>query len=457
MFDIVIRNGKVVSDGSLFEASVAITGETIEALCAPSVPLPSAETIDARGAYVIPGAIDPHLHFKTFNTMVDDFETAAVSAAYGGVTTVIPFIGGEKGMSVAETLDLFLDEGRRSSVVDFAMHCRLLPDLELIEQIPDAVRRGVTSIKMLLDYRKRGLLFDDYLLLRAMELCAEQGGLAMVHAENGYVIDYLEDKFIARGQTGPEYYLRSRPHVTESEAVARSITLAALAGCPLYVVHLSAREGLEEIVRARDAGKPVYAETCPQYLLLTDAEVTRQKGLAKIGPPLRWDPDREAMWSGLRHGAIQTVGSDHAPFAIADKQVGEHDIFRAPFGMPGVETMLPLLFSEGLRQGGLSIPDLVRVSSENAARIFGLYPKKGAIKVGADADIVLLDPESEWTVTADALHSKAGYTCYEGWRVKGRVVLSLLRGRPLLKDGKLCQSPGYGRFVPRTPTQGAQR
>lgn len=450
--DLLISSGRVVAGEAIVDASVAVTGERIVAVCGPDADIPAAEVVDARGLYVVPGAIDPHVHFKIFNSMVDDFTTASTAAAHGGVTTMMPFVSGDERMSVPEWIDYWIDEGQRHSVVDFAMHCRLRPDPTLIDQVPDAIARGVTSVKMFQAYRKRGMLFSDDLLLRTMEIVARHGGLAMVHAENGWVIDHLEDRLVADGRTGPEHYLASRPHLAEGEAVARAIALAEIAGCPLYIVHLSTREGLEAIAAARARGQQVFAETCPQYLYLTDAEMTRQKGLAKIAPPLRWDRDREALWGGLDRGDVQTVGSDHAPFTVAEKRIGENNIFEAGFGMPGIETMAPLLWSAGLESGSLSLPQTVAALSENTAKIFGLYPRKGAIRVGSDADLVLLDPESEWTIQGSELHSQAGYTCFEGRRVKGKVVASFLRGRPLLRDGKIQLAPGSGRHIPRAPT-----
>lgn len=447
--DLVIRGGQVVADGAVVPATIAVTGERISALLAPDQPVRAASEVDARGLYVLPGGIDPHVHFKIFNAMVDDFETAALGAAHGGITTMMPFVSGTETMSVAEGIRHWIEEGERRSLIDFAVHCRLRPDPALIDQVPEAIALGATSVKMFQAYRKRGMLFPDDLLLRTMEVTAAHGGLAMVHAENGWVIDHLEDRLIAAGRTGPEHYLASRPHAAEAEAVGRAIALARLAGCPLYVVHLSTADGLEEIVRARRRGQEVLAETCPQYLHLTDAEMTRQQGLAKIAPPLRWDRDREALWQGLRDGSVQTVGSDHAPFTVADKQVGGTNIFEAGFGMPGIETLGPLVWSEALTAGRLTLPQVAAVLSENTARIFGLHPRKGAIRPGSDADLVLLDPRAEWTIRAAEQHSGAGYTCYEGRRVRGRVVASFLRGRPLLRDGKVQVAPGHGRYVPR--------
>ena len=451
--DLVIRNGQVVTARGVVEADVAVAAGTIVAVAAPSMALQGREVVDAAGAYVMPGAIDAHVHFNVFNPMVDDFESTSVAAAYGGVTTMMPFIGGSEGMSVVEGLEHFAAEGERRSVVDFAMHCRLRPDAKLIEQIPESIAYGVTSIKMFQAYKKRGMLFTDDQILRAMELAGAHGGIALVHAENGHVIDYLEDKLAREAKTAPEFYLSSRPHVAEAKAVSRAIDIAGLARCPLYVVHLSTADGLEHITRARARGQTVYAETCPQYLLLTDAEMSRQKGLAKIAPPLRWDRDREALWAGLARAEVQTLGSDHAPFLVADKTIGEQDIFQAGFGMPGIETMLPLVLGESLRASRLTLPQLAAAASENAAKIFGLYPRKGVIERGADADLLVVDPAAEWTLSARDLHSRAGYTCFEGWPMKGRVTMSFLRGRPLVKDGRLCQSPGYGRFLRRTPME----
>jgi len=451
--DLLIRNGRVVSAAGVVEADVAVTAGTIVAVTAPAQAFPAREVIDVAGAYVMPGAIDAHVHFNVFNPMVDDFESTSVAAAYGGVTTMMPFIGGDETMSVVEGLEHFAEEGERHSVVDFAMHCRLRPHAALIEQIPQSIAYGVTSIKMFQAYKKRGMLFTDDQILRVMELTGAHGGIALIHAENGHVIDYLEDKLAREGKTGPEFYLASRPHFTEAEAVSRAIEIASFARCPLYVVHLSTADGLEHIVRARARGQTVYAETCPQYLLLTNAEMTRQKGLAKIAPPLRENRDREALWAGLARGDVQILGSDHAPFMVADKAIGERDIFQAGFGMPGVETMLPLVLGESLRAGRLSLPQLAAAASENAATIFGLYPRKGIITPGADADLLVVDPAAEWTVSARDLHSRAGYTCFENWPVKGRITMSFLRGRPLVKDGRLHQSPGYGRFLRRTPME----
>jgi len=452
--DLLISGGRVVADHAVLDASVAVVGERIAALCGADAAIPATETVDARGLYVLPGAIDPHVHFKIYNAMVDDFTTASTSAAHGGITTMMPFVSGDDRMGVAEFVDYWIAEGQRQSVVDFAMHCRLRPDPALIDQVPDAIERGVTSVKMFQAYKKRGMMFSDDLLLRTMEIVARHGGLSMVHAENGWVIDHLEDRLVARGQTGPEYYLASRPHLAEGEAVARAIALAELAGSPLYIVHLSTREGLEEIARAQARGQHVYAETCPQYLYLTDAEMSRQKGLAKIAPPLRWDRDREALWGGLERGVVQTVGSDHAPFTVDSKRVGAKNIFEAGFGMPGLETMAPLVWSAGLTPGRVSLPQAVAALSENAARLFGLYPRKGTIKVGSDADLVLLDPDADWTIHGADLHSQAGYTCFEGQRVRGKIVASFLRGRPLLRDGKLHQVPGYGQHVARAASFG---
>lgn len=453
MVDIVIQGGRVVREGELLDADLAIAGEVISHIGTRGSTPPAREIIDARGMYVLPGLIDPHVHFNVWNEMADNFASTAVSAAFGGVTTMLPFVVGRPDMGVREALQYFIEEGQRASVVDFALHCRLRPDRGVIDQVPDAIELGVTSLKMYLAYRKRGFEFDDDLLMRAMEVAAATGALAMVHAENGGVIDYLEDRFIAGQQTTPEYYLRSRPHVAESEAVHRSLAMAALTQCRLYVVHVSTSEAVDEIARGRARSVPVVAETCPQYLLLSDADLVRQGALAKVAPPLRWDKDREALWRAIQQGIIETIGSDHAPYTTATKATGSRNIFDAPFGMPGVETMFPLMFTEGVCGGRLSIVDMVKVMSENTAKIFGLYPRKGVLRTGSDADILLIEPEATATICASKLRSRADYTCFEGWPIRGRLVRSFLRGRPLISEGKLGQSAGYGTYLARQPVK----
>lgn len=460
MLDAVVVGGQVVCEGTALAATIGIQGERIAAIVDPSVALAAARTIDARGTLVLPGVVEPHLHYDTGATyfanipgaQVDDVESASRSAAYGGVTTMLPFWWPPKGERLAAFLPRTIDDGRRRSYVDFAPHCCLWPDLDHIAEIPQAITLGITSFKATMGYRHSGRMSDGYYLAKQMAAIRD-GGLMMVHAEDGNLIEHLEEQLIAAGKVGPESYLPSRPNVSEQAAIEQAVTAARILGCPLYVVHLSTREGLALITAAHARGERVFTETCPHYLLLTDAETRRQPVQVKIAPPLRSEADCAALWEGLRQGVIECVGSDHAPFALADKERGfaEGNIFKVTFGMPGVETMLPLMYSEGVRKGRVSLPRLAEVMSEGPARRFGLYPKKGAIKIGSDADLVIFDPSAEWTIRGEALHSNARWSAYEGWRVVGKPVQTLLRGQLLLDGERLAAGPGHGQYIARRP------
>jgi dihydropyrimidinase len=332
------------------------------------------------------------------------------------------------------------------------------------------VRLGVASFKMFMTYKRRPkrMCSDDF-LCRAMERIGAAGGLAQLHAENGDVLSHLEAKALAEGRVQPRDFPPTCPDWTEEEAINRGIRIGALAGCPVYVVHLSTRLGLERIKAAQAAGQRVWTETCPQYLLLSDAEMERWGPLAKIGPPLRpaGGPDREALWAGSAGGHIATVGSDHSARAKKFKEAGWQNIFvdpegkPIPFGAPSVETLVPLVYSEGVVKRGLPLTWMARVLGENPARIFGLYPRKGAIRVGSDADLTIIDPAAEGVITVADHRGMAGWTLYEGWPLRGRPWTTLQRGRVLLHEGRLEQPPGSGRYLarggPLPPLAGAVR
>ena len=452
--DTLVEGGMVVAGGMVREATVAIGDGKIVGLLSSGVDVSSAmaRRIDATGKIVMPGIVDAHVHFGMFTAHIDDFTSATTAAAYGGVTTVIIYAMGQPGMPVGEYLEHWRTEGESRSVVDFAMHCRLpAPERGNTRQFVDAFEAGVTSFKIFMAYRNQGIMYDDYSLLEALTFLGERQGIVCVHAENGDLCDYLEDRFKARGQYSPENFLSTRPSDAEVEATYRALTLARLAKCPLYVVHMTTPAAIALVHQARLAGQRAWSETCPQYLALTHDDVIRHGGLAKIAPPLRTSEERDGVWQAVMNGTVDVVGSDHAPYPFEMKSLPRERFLEARFGMPNVETMLGVLYSEGVAKGRIDLPRLVELLCETPAKVFGLAPRKGAIAVGADADLVLFDPDAEWRVHRHDLHSLSGYSAYEGWTLRGKLVSTIIRGEVVVEDGTLRQSAGYGQYLARTP------
>jgi dihydropyrimidinase len=455
--DTIVHGGQVVTAVDVVEAAVAIRGESIVAVGPPEALPPAERYIDARGKYVLPGAIDCHVHL---GPEYDDWKRGPIAAAHAGLTTLLGFgvYDDKSGESLPQAIRRLRDETARQSVLDFGFHFILFNQPHILAGIDEAVRLGVTSFKMFMTYKKRAprMCSDDF-ILKSLERIAAHGALAQFHCENGEVNDYLENKAMAEGRIEPRHFPATCPDWSEEEAINRVIQMSALTGSAIYVVHLSTRLGLERIKQAQAQGQRVWTETCPQYLLLTEQEMERWGPLAKMGPPLRHadGPDRDALWAGLAQGFISNIGSDHAPRSQAAKAPGWTNIFvdpegrSIPFGAPGLETLMPLAFSEGVVKRGLPIAWLARVMAENPARIFGLYPKKGVIRPGADADLLIVDPEPDGTIRVADHHGMAGWTLFEGWKVRGRPWMTLLRGRVLLNQGRLEQEPGYGRYLVR--------
>ncbi len=458
--DTIVTGGRVVTASDVVEAAVAIEGGKIVALGPASMLPPAERTIDAGGKYVLPGLIDCHLHV---GPEYDDWKTAPMAAARTGLTTLLPFVIYDEGETLPQAVARLREEAEALSVLDFGFHFILNHEPRILDGIPDAVRQGVTSFKLFMTYKKRGRrMVSDEFIAKTMERLAKLGGLCQLHCENGDILSHLEDKAIAEGRTAPTDFPATCPDWTEEEAINRAVLIGRLTGCPAYVVHLSTKLGLERIKRAQAEGQRVWTETCPQYLLLTDKEMERWGPFAKIGPPLRPadGPDRAALWQGSEAGFIANVASDHSPRVPAAKEPGRKNIFvdaegkPIPFGAPSLETLVPLMYSEGVVKRGLPITWLARVLSENPARIFGLYPRKGAIRIGADADLTIWDPAPEWTIEKRQHLGIAGFTPYEGWQVRGRPHMTLVRGQVALNpQGELEQKPGYGRYLARTSPQ----
>jgi dihydropyrimidinase len=467
--DTIIRGGQVVAGGAVCDISIAIKDGRIVALGAEDLLPRAARVIDATGKIVLPGAIDCHVHL---GPEYDDWHGGPLAAARAGLTTLLGFAlyDDRSRETLPQAIHRLREETAAQSVLDFGFHYILGNHPYVLDSVAAAFPLGVTSFKLFMTYKKRpGRMCSDDFIARAMTIIAAHGGLCQLHCENGDVLCYLEDKAIAEGRVHPRDYPPTCPDWTEEEAINRAVRLGALAGCPVYVVHLSTRLGLERIKQAQALGQRVWTETCPQYLLLTDEEMERWGPFAKIGPPLRpaGGPDREALWKGSEQGYIATVASDHAPRARVFKEPGWTNIFvdpegkPIPFGTPGLETLVPLVYSEGVVNRGLPLTWMARVLAENPARIFGLYPRKGVIQVGADADLLILDPAYEGTIRAADHTGIAGWTLHEGWKVHGRPWMTLLRGQVLLNDGKLEQKPGFGQYLargrPLPPVAGAVR
>lgn len=454
--DIQVSGGVLVNSTRMWRADVFIANGLVSAVEPPGSGRKADRVLDASGKLVLPGIVEAHLH----PVYADRFETLSRSAVYGGVTTLVPYIGAVKAWGVEgdlwDAVNFFIDEGQRDSCVDFALHCSLMHDdvANLQALIPKIIERGVNSFKGFMAYKKRGMLLGDEEILKILSVLKEHGGLFCVHAENGALCDFLEDGFIEDGKTGPEYYAPSRPNISEAEAVFRILSFAKAIDCPLYVVHVSTREALEVIeLFRRWNSAPIFAETCSHYLTLTNEQMGKLGSLAKVSPPLREDADVDALWQAIKDGKIDVVGADTAGHMIEKKEPRWGDVFAAPSGLPGQETLLTVTYDEGVNKRGLSLCRLVEIMAEKPAKIFGLYPRKGVLQEGSDADLVIFDPTMEHEIRAAEQHTKTDYTMYEGRRCLGMPILVMQRGEVLLENGELKAEKGRGRFLEAAPLE----
>ena len=451
---LLIKGGTVVSGGVRRVADVLVAGEKIIDV-EPSIRADAQTVIDARGKFVFPGAIDVHTHMQLpvgGTVSSDDFFTGTRAAAFGGVTTILDFAMQSRGESLEQAAAKRRSEAEGRVCIDYGLHLGVtdLTD-ETMTEIPAMIDQGYPTFKLFMAYPE--LAVDDGELYAVLKTVSQAGGMVGVHAENMHLIRRFVRTLLSEGKTAPMYHEVSRPALAEAEAVTRAIMLAAETQSRLYFFHLSTGRGLAAIREARQKGLPVYAETCPQYLLLTKDRYREPDFRAAryvISPPLRTAEDQEALWSGLDDGSLQVVGSDHCPFRTDQKKLGEASFDRIPNGGPGVETLLPLLLSEGVGKGRLRLERLVEIVSTEPARLFGLYPRKGAVMAGSDADLVVIDPDRKVALSAETLHMNVDYTLYEGWVLKGYPDITISKGNVLCSQGRFFGAPGQGKFLARS-------
>jgi len=460
---ILISGGTVLTSTGSIEADVLVDGETVAALLAPDRETPADRVIDATGKYVLPGGIDAHTHMEMpfgGTHSVDTFETGTRAAAWGGTTTIIDFAVQAKGTSLLSTLDRWHTKADGNCAVDYGFHM-IVSDVNdtSLKEMESCIDAGVNSFKMFMAYPGVFYATDGEILL-AMQQAQRTGGLVMMHAENGIAIDQLVAQAVASGRTAPVEHGLTRPPELEGEATSRAIALAKVTGAPLYIVHLSAAQALEAVAAARNTGQNVFAETCPQYLYLSIEDLAKPnfEGAKYVAsPPLRPREHRASLWRGLRTNDLSVVSTDHCPFCFNEggdggKQLGRGDFSKIPNGIPGVEHRMDLLH-QGVVAGELSLSRWVEVASTTPARMFGLYPRKGTIQPGSDADIVIYDPTATQVLSVDTHHMNVDYSAYEGMPITGRVRTVLSRGRVIIEDGEYHGSTGHGRFLSRALSQ----
>jgi dihydropyrimidinase len=456
-FDTIIANGKVVTATDTYPADLAINGGRIEAIGQNLPGQNATRVIDAAGKYVFPGGIDVHTHLDMpfgGTTSADDFETGTRAALFGGTTTLIDFAIQYKGQWLRTAFDTWMQKAAKKATCDYGFHCIIteLGDPQL-QEMNALVGEGVTSFKLFMAYPGVFML-DDASIFKALQTTAKNGGLVCMHAENGSAIDVIVQQALAQGKKAPKYHALTRPTTAEAEATARAIALAEMAGAPVYIVHLSCNDALEKVREARDRGLPVYAETCPQYLYLSieNFEVPGFEGAKYVfTPPLREKWHQEKLWNGLKRDHLQVVSTDHCPFCFKEqKELGKDDFTKIPNGGPGIEHRMSLIYSGGVAQGRFSMNRFVELVSTTPAKLFGLYPRKGTIAVGSDADLVIFNPHRKHTISAKTHHMRVDYSMFEGIEVTGMPDLVLSRGRVVIEGDRFLGRAGQGEFLRRS-------
>jgi dihydropyrimidinase len=463
MATVLIQNGTIVNADSTVKADLLIDGPVIKEVRAGIPPSSSETVVDASGLLVLPGGIDAHTHLDmpfggTYSA--DDFLTGTRAAAIGGTTTIVDFAIQARGTKMRTALDTWWKKADGKACIDYGLHMIItdLPDAGL-DDMDDLVREGVASFKLFMAY-PNVLMVDDATIFKAMRQTAKNGALICMHAENGSVIDVIVQQALAEGKTAPIYHALTRPTAAEAEAVHRAIAMAEIAGVPVYIVHLSSEDALNQVREARDRGLPAFAETCPQYLLLSLEDNMQDKGWdgAKyvFTPPLREKRNQRELWDGLRKDNLQVVSTDHCPFCFEDqKALGKDDFTKIPNGGPGIENRMQLLHHHGVGLGNISLQRFVELVSTAPARIFGMYPKKGVLAPRSDADLVLWDPAAHHTISAATHHMRVDYSMFEGFKVRGNARDVYSRGELIVSKGEFIAKPGRGQYLRREARGGA--
>src|ERR1700677_296379 len=459
---ILIKNGAVVSADKTFAADILIEAGTIKEVRPGIAAEPVHEVVDATGMLLLPGGIDAHTHLDMpfgGTTSSDDFETGTRAAAFGGTTTIVDFAIQARGTRMRDALDTWWKKAEGKACIDYGLHM-IVTDLGNcgLEDMDEMVEEGVASFKLFMAYPSV-LMVDDATIFKSLARTSKNGALICMHAENGSVIDVLIARALAEGKTAPVYHALTRPPLAEAEAVHRAIAMAEIAGAPVYIVHLSSEDALNQVREARDRGVPAFAETCPQYLLLSIDDLARPnfEGAKYVfTPPLRPKEHQPKLWDGLKHDHLQVVSTDHCPFCFEDQKIlGINDFTKIPNGGPGVENRLQLLYHHGVNAGKLSLNRFVELVSTTPARLFGLYPRKGELAPGSDADIVIWDPGALYTISAQTHHMRVDYSMFEGFPVRGNARTVVSRGEVIVDRGEFLGKPGRGRFLKRAARGGA--
>jgi len=451
----LIKNGRIITAEQDYIADIYIEKEKVT-LIGENLNTEADKVINAKGKYVIPGGIDVHTHLDMpfgGTTSSDDFETGTKAAAFGGTTSLIDFAIQPKGGSMHEGLETWMAKAKGKATIDYGFHMIItdLPD-ERLSEMDELVEKGVTSFKLFLAY-PGVLMVDDATIYKAMQQTKKNGALVCMHAENGHVIDLIVEQTVASGNLSPKYHALSRPAAAEGESTNRAIALAEMAGAPVYIVHLTCNDALTKVTDARERGLPAFAETCPQYLYLSMDDISKSgfEGAKYVfSPPVREKWHQDKLWAGLQDNDLQVVSTDHCPFNFkGQKDLGKDDFTKIPNGGPGLENRLHLTFQGGVNDGRFSVNRWVEINSTNPAKIFGMYPRKGTIAVGSDADIVIWDPNKEHTISAKTHHMNVDYSMFEGMKIKGDAETVLSRGEVIVENKNFLGSAGRGNFVKR--------